>query len=98
MTKSVLDLANLMDILVDPTKTCIPQGGYKTALTATWADLKIGVLNLADWGTSDSGTEPNPGATKQMVRRYFYRILARSPTDQTDRKVERSLRECVFYH
>jgi len=71
MTKSVLDLANLMDILVDPTKTSIPQGGYKAALTATWADLKIGVLSPADWGTSDSWTKPDPGATKQMVRRSF---------------------------
>ncbi|KAH8761174.1 amidase family protein [Diaporthe sp. PMI_573] len=66
MTKSVLDLANLMDILVDPTKTSIPQGGYKAALTATWADLKIGVLSPADWGTSDLWTKPDPGATKQM--------------------------------
>ncbi|KAG8161020.1 hypothetical protein KVR01_009284 [Diaporthe batatas] len=66
MTKSVLDQANLLDILVDPTKTSIPQGGYKTALTGSWADLKIGVLDPADWGTSDSWTKPDPGATKQM--------------------------------
>ena len=36
-------------------------------LSRSWADLKIGVLDPADWGTSDSWRKPDPGATKQMV-------------------------------
>ncbi len=67
MTKSALDLANLMDILVDPAKTTIPKGGYKSVLTNTWADLKVGVLDPNKWGVSDSWTKPDAGATKQMV-------------------------------
>lgn len=75
MTKSVLDLANIMDILVDLTKTSIPHGGYKAALTDTWAHLKIDVLIPADWGTSGSGTKPDPGTTKQMGRGPFYVLI-----------------------
>lgn len=67
MTKSVLDLANLMDILVDPTKAQIPNGSFTTVLTDTWADLKVGVLDPEKWGVSDSWTKPAPGAAKQMV-------------------------------
>ncbi|ATY58913.1 amidase family [Cordyceps militaris] len=70
MTKSVLDLANLMDILVDPAKTSIPDGGYKSVLTNTWADLKVGVLDPAKWGSSDSWTKPDAGATKQMSEAF----------------------------
>lgn len=91
MTKSVLDLANLLDILVDPIKTSIPKGGYKAALTDTWAGLKIGVLDPADWGTSDSWTKPHPGATKQMVRRPF----PEARQAESDNNAERSIRECV---
>ncbi|KAJ5718499.1 amidase family protein [Penicillium malachiteum] len=46
MTKSVLDLANLLDVLVDPTKTTVPEGGYKSAVTGEWGDINIG---LRDW-------------------------------------------------
>ena len=68
MTKSALDIANIMDIIVDHTKSRIPKGGYTSVLSNTWADLKVGVLDPAEWGTSDSWTKPDPGATKQMVR------------------------------
>ena len=67
MTKSALDLANLLDVIVDPTKTRIPDRGYASVFSASWADLKVGVLDPADWGTSDSWTKPDPGATKQIV-------------------------------
>lgn len=67
MAKSALDLANLLDVIVDSTKTRIPGGGYSSVLSRSWADLKVGVLDPADWGTSDSWTKPDPGATKQIV-------------------------------
>ena len=67
MTKSVADLANLMDIIVDPTKTSIPDGGFRASITDTWADLKVGVLNPAEWDYPDFIIKPDEGATKQMV-------------------------------
>ncbi|KAK3186367.1 hypothetical protein K4F52_004905 [Lecanicillium sp. MT-2017a] len=70
MAKSVLDLANLMDILVDPAKTSIANGGFKSVLTDSWADLKVGVLDPEKWGVSDSWTKPDAGATKQMSEEF----------------------------
>ena len=67
MTKSALDLADLLDVIVDPTKTRIPDRGYASALSGSWAELKVGVLDPVDWDTSGSWTEPDPGVTKQMV-------------------------------
>ena len=36
MTKSIEDLANLMDILADSSQTQIPPGGYISAVNAEW--------------------------------------------------------------
>lgn len=41
MTKSVLDLAHLMGIIVDPTKTSVPPNGFASVMTDTWADLRL---------------------------------------------------------
>ena len=67
MTKSALDLADLLDVIVDPTKTRIPDLGYASALSGSWADLKVGVLDPVDWDPSELWTEPDPGVTEQMV-------------------------------
>ncbi|KAL8750099.1 MAG: hypothetical protein Q9199_007284 [Rusavskia elegans] len=40
MTKSVLDLAHVMDIIVDPTKTSVPPSGCASVMTDTWADIR----------------------------------------------------------
>ncbi|KAI4111248.1 MAG: hypothetical protein LQ339_000709 [Xanthoria mediterranea] len=40
MTKSVLDLAHLMDIIVDPTRTSIPPKGFASVMTDTWGDIR----------------------------------------------------------
>ncbi len=75
MTKSALDIANLMDIIVDHTKSRSPKGGYASLLSNTWVDLKVGVLDPAEWGTPDWWTKPDPGATKQIVKHpgFFFR-------------------------
>ena len=78
MTKSVLDLANLMDVIVDPTKTSIPQGGFASAMTDTWADLKVGVLDPAEWKYPEFVTKPYDGTTKQIVG---YPVLLSDFTD-----------------
>lgn len=68
MTKNVLDLANLLDIIVDPLKTQVPDGGFASVMTDTWADLKVGVLDPTVWKLPASDIKPNQGATEQMVR------------------------------
>ncbi|RYP68289.1 hypothetical protein DL771_006791 [Monosporascus sp. 5C6A] len=49
MTKSVLDLANVLDAIVDPSKTIVPEGGYKSAVTGKWGDIRIGDLEPDNW-------------------------------------------------
>ena len=68
MTKSVLDLAHLMDAIVDPTKTSVPQNGFASAMTDSLADLRVGVLDPAEWNYPDFVTKPYEGTTKQMVK------------------------------
>lgn len=67
MTKSVEDLANLMDVLVDSSRTKVPAGGYISAVTATWAGLKIGTLDPEVWTFWEVARKPEPTAEKQMV-------------------------------
>lgn len=67
MTKSVLDLANLLDVLVDPTKTTIPEGGFKTAVTGDWGDIRIGVLEPEKWLYPTENVKYVKEATDQMV-------------------------------
>lgn len=44
MTKLVQDLANLLDMLIDPSQTTVPEGGYRSAVTGSWGDFRIGIL------------------------------------------------------
>jgi amidase len=67
MTKNVKDLVHLLDVLVDKSKTTVPQGGYTAALTNSWGDLKIGVLNPEEWQYNPIVVKPNAEATAQMV-------------------------------
>ena len=68
MAKSVEDLAVLMDVLVDRSKTSVPDGGYISAVTATWEGLKIGTLDPEVWTLSEVVRQREPGAEEQMVR------------------------------
>lgn len=67
MAKSVLDLANLLDVLVDPTKTTVPEGGYKSAVTGEWGDIKIGIVEPEKWLYSHEIVKYEKQATDQMV-------------------------------
>ena len=67
MAKSVEDLANLMDVLVDPSKTKIPDGGYLSAVTAVWEGLKIGSLDPEKYQYPESERRSEPAAESQMV-------------------------------
>ena len=88
MTKSVEDLAVLMDVLVDRSKTSVPAGGYISAVTATWEGLKIGTLDPEVWTLSEVVRQREPGAEEQMVSADIPRhpqallILRRSPKQE----------------
>ncbi|KAF8852531.1 amidase signature enzyme [Acephala macrosclerotiorum] len=68
MAKSVEDLANMLDIMVDSDKTSIPEGGYKSCLEGKWSSLRIGVLDPEKWQYPPDAARPNAKATKQMVK------------------------------
>ena len=67
MTKSVLDLAHLMDIIVDPTKTSVPPKGFASVMTDTWADIRVGTLDPAEWKRPAFFTKPYEGTMEQMA-------------------------------
>jgi len=50
MTKSVLDLANILDVIVDPKLTKnVPDTGYASRVNASWKYISIGVLPAELW-------------------------------------------------
>jgi amidase len=67
MAKSTLDLANLLDVLVDPSKTTIPNGGYKGAVTGSWDNIKIGYVEMEKWMLGGSIVKYEKSANDQMV-------------------------------
>ncbi|KAI1144927.1 amidase family protein [Nemania diffusa] len=70
MTKSVLDLANLLDVLIDPSKTTVPDGGYKSAVTGEWGDIKIGVVEPEKWLFPTKIVKYEQEASEQMLREW----------------------------
>ena len=67
MTKSVKDLAILMDVLVDHDETTVPNGGYISAVTGKWDGLRIGSLDPEVWTFSTVARKSEPKADEQMV-------------------------------
>lgn len=67
MTKSVEDLANIMDVIVDPTRTSVPTKGYISVASKDWTGLRIGTLNPKIWGFDTEDRKPEPAADTQMV-------------------------------
>ncbi|KAM6480980.1 amidase family protein [Trichoderma sp. SZMC 28011] len=70
MAKSALDLANLLQILVDPSKTTIPEGGYKSAATGSWGNIRIGILEPEKWLFDTKLVKYEKQATDQMLREW----------------------------
>ena len=66
MTKSVIDLANLLDVLVDTSKkpTC---GTYAKVLPGNWSDLRVGVLDPNEWFFDEDLQTPIDVASQEMV-------------------------------
>ncbi|KAL7946394.1 amidase family protein [Trichoderma barbatum] len=67
MAKSASDLANLLQVLVDPSKTTIPKGGYKSVVTGSWGDIRIGVLEPEKWLFETKLVQYEKQATDQML-------------------------------
>ncbi|MCJ1349375.1 hypothetical protein MMC31_007615 [Peltigera leucophlebia] len=67
MGKTVKDVADLLNVLVDHSKTEVPQGDYASAITTTWDDIKVGTLDPEKWRMNDTFVKPVPEATKQIL-------------------------------
>ncbi|KAL8808982.1 MAG: hypothetical protein Q9200_003825, partial [Gallowayella weberi] len=67
MGKTVKDVADLLDVLVDPSETEIPHGNYASAMTTSWDDIKVGTLDPEQWRMGDDFVKPVPEATKMIL-------------------------------
>ncbi|KAK5659422.1 hypothetical protein OQA88_623 [Cercophora sp. LCS_1] len=70
MTKSVLDLADILDAIVDPGKTTAPKGGYRGAVTGDWGDIRIGYLDPKDWLFPTKIVKYEKSASDPMMREW----------------------------
>jgi amidase len=67
MTKTALDLAHLLDIMVEPSRITKPKAGYASVATGKWTSIRIGVLKPEDWLHDRKAVKPVHGATEQIV-------------------------------
>jgi amidase len=67
MTKCARDLALLLDVLVDPARTNIPEGEYLASVIASWDRIRVGVLKPSDWYLRDPPLKYVKEAEYQMV-------------------------------
>lgn len=76
MAKSVHDLASLLTVIVDESKTNILEGGYASALSGAeaWKEFTIGTLSPDDCLPSDEFIKPVDEATEEIVCFVFARI------------------------
>lgn len=65
--KIVKDVADLLTVLVDPSKTTVPEGGYSSALGGSWKDIKVGSLDPSVWTVEAEFVKPVEEATEQLV-------------------------------
>ena len=70
MANSLKDVADLLTVLVDPTKSKVPPGGYASALNGKWANVRVGTLDPQIWTLDNGIIKPVPEATKQIVRSF----------------------------
>lgn len=67
LAKSPKDVADLLTVLVDPSKTTIPSGGYASALKENWSDIKNGTLDPEIWTSPPEIIKPVKEAIEQKV-------------------------------
>ena len=66
-TRTVEDLADLIDDLVDPAKMRIPADGNISAVTPFRKGLEVGTLDPEVWTYSEITRKPEPNAEEQIV-------------------------------
>ncbi|KAL8646443.1 MAG: hypothetical protein Q9226_006854 [Calogaya cf. arnoldii] len=54
MGKTVEDVADLLNVLVDHSTTEVPEGDYASAMTRSWDDVKVGTLDPEKWKMDDA--------------------------------------------
>lgn len=69
MAKCVKDVADLLTVLVDPSKTDVPEGGYLAAIGSadSWKEIRVGTLKPDEWLPPDGLIKPVAEATVQIV-------------------------------
>lgn len=67
LAKCPKDVADLLTLLIDPSKTVVPAGGYAALLCGSWADIKVGTLDPLVWTSNPVTVRPVEGAAEQMV-------------------------------
>lgn len=76
MAKTVKDLANLLEIMVDHEHSKVPPGTYLDAISKTWDGLKMGSVDFAQWTYNASILKPNALATAEMVKHLLFEITS----------------------
>lgn len=67
MAKTVIDLANLLDVLVKP-HSIHGKGSFRDALPGSFSDFSIGALNPEKWFFDAGLQRPVASATAQIVK------------------------------
>ncbi|KAF2756644.1 amidase signature enzyme [Pseudovirgaria hyperparasitica] len=70
ITKSVVDLADLMDILVNGPSTDNLERSYRSYITKSWADIGVAAVNPSIWKLPESFCRPVPAIDEQLVAEY----------------------------
>ncbi|OBT62908.1 hypothetical protein VE03_07903 [Pseudogymnoascus sp. 23342-1-I1] len=68
MAKCVQDLANVLDVIIDPSTSGVPAEGFNSSLPQSWSKLRVGVLDPEVWYLTARSCKPNQKAHAQMVR------------------------------
>ncbi|RDW76971.1 amidase signature (AS) enzyme-5 [Coleophoma cylindrospora] len=67
LAKSTRDVAIMLDAMVDPSTTTIPEKGYSSYLSTRWKGLKVGAVDVEPWLLSSFLVKPVESATRQEI-------------------------------
>ncbi|KAK4182338.1 amidase signature domain-containing protein [Podospora australis] len=68
MAKTTAEVAVLLDVLVDASKTRVPENGYASCVTGSWEGLRIGALDPNVWKFPPQFRKVlDPGMEQQLI-------------------------------
>jgi len=67
MSKTPLDLANLLDVIIDPKVSRVPKDGYTSVLNGSWSDISIAVVRPEEYHLKEDFCNRRKGVEEQMV-------------------------------